>query len=168
LTLDERSLSAWNTPMPDEGVILIADDEEHLLTMTAILFRRQGFLCDCSPDAASALAQLKKRRYDLPVSDLQMPGNADMSFIRKAETAAPGLPVILTTAFPTVDSAVQAVELPVVAYVVKPYQPDALLAQVRKATLVAAGGIARRWPRPGCPAPRRVRWHQQGASPGVC
>ena len=61
------------------GRILLADDEETFLSSTADLLRKEGFECDTVQDGASALARASENNYDLLVTDLEMPGNADLS-----------------------------------------------------------------------------------------
>ena len=117
--------------MTDLGRILIADDEETFLSSTADLLRREGYVCDCVADADAGLAQLQKEKYDLLISDIKMPGNPDLQFIQRLPEIAPGMPAILVTGYPSRNSAIQAVQLPVIAYMTKPVDFDELLAHVR-------------------------------------
>jgi DNA-binding NarL/FixJ family response regulator len=113
--------------------ILIADDEETFLYSTAELLRRAGYACECAHDAASAAEKLQAGDHDLLIADIKMPGNPDLELIRALPQLARGLPVILITGYPTLRSAVQSIQLPVVAYLTKPLDFDELLAQVRSA-----------------------------------
>jgi DNA-binding response OmpR family regulator len=113
------------------GKILMADDEESFLKSTAVLLRRQGYECDCVSDAPGALAKLQEARYDLLIADIKMPGNNDLELIKTLPRIAPGLPVIMVTGYPSLESAAQSIELPVVAYMVKPVDFDQLLAQTQ-------------------------------------
>jgi DNA-binding response OmpR family regulator len=114
-----------------EGRILIADDEEIFLESTADLLRREGFHCDCVPDADAAIARLKAEQYDLLIADIKMPGNPELELVHKLPELAPGLPVIIVTGYPSLRSAIQSVQLPVVAYLIKPIALDELLEHVR-------------------------------------
>lgn len=115
--------------MSDLGRILIADDEATFLAATADLLRREGFECDTVPDAAGALAQLSQHAFDLLISDLEMPGNADLQLIRQVAERGDSLPVIILTGYPSVRSAVACIELPVAAYLTKPVDFPQLLAK---------------------------------------
>lgn len=84
-------------------------------------------------DGLRALGLLATRRYELLIADLQMPGNTQFELVEQLEQIAPEVPVILVTGYPTLASAIRAVELPVVAYLVKPFDFDELLKHVRKA-----------------------------------
>lgn len=117
--------------MEHNGKILMADDEESFLKSTAALLRRQGYACDCVSDAPSALVKLNAERYDLLIADIKMPGNTDLELIKTLPKIAPGMPVIMVTGYPSLESAAQSIELPVVAYMVKPVDFDQLLAQTQ-------------------------------------
>ena len=100
--------------------ILIVDDEDTFRQSTAELFRRDGYACDCAADADEAVEMLKANQYGVLISDIKMPGNADLKLVRQVQQLAPAMPVILVTGYPSADSAIKAVELPVVAYLKKP------------------------------------------------
>jgi DNA-binding NtrC family response regulator len=102
--------------------ILLADDEEDFLRYTASLFEKAGYQCDCVTDASAGVDNLKKHRYDAVISDIRMPGNADLKLARETARLQGGVPVILITAYPSTDTAIPAVSLPVRAYVEKPVE----------------------------------------------
>jgi DNA-binding response OmpR family regulator len=119
--------------MAELGCILIADDEETFLESTGDLLRRDGYHCDCVPDATTAMDKLKNNEYDLLITDIEMPGNTNLELVRDLTKIAEGLPVILVTGYPSQRSAIQAIQLPVIAYLVKPFDLEELLSQVNKA-----------------------------------
>jgi DNA-binding NarL/FixJ family response regulator len=119
--------------MSERGRILLADDEETFLRSTADLLRREGYRCDCAPNAIVAAELLQAGEYDLLISDIRMPGNPDLKFIQEVPKIADGVPVILVTGYPTVDTAVTSFKLDVSAYLPKPVDFDELLTYVRKA-----------------------------------
>ncbi|MGA2915956.1 MAG: response regulator [Sedimentisphaerales bacterium] len=100
--------------------ILLADDEQTFRESTGELLRKEGYQCDCVPDAPSAVEKLRQNSYDLLIADIKMPGNPELELIRKLPEIAKGMPVILVTAFPSQKSAIESVNLPVTAYMVKP------------------------------------------------
>ena len=115
------------------GRILIADDEPTFLNSTAELLRREGFTVDTVDDAASALAAISAATYDLLITDLEMPGNADLDLVQQVAHLSGGLPIIIITGFPSVRSAVASIELPVAAYLVKPVHVPELLKRATSA-----------------------------------
>ena len=115
------------------GRILVADDEETFLQSTADLLRREGYVCDTVTDASAAAEMLRQHEYDLLIADIKMPGNPNLELIRQLPDVAGGLPAILVTGYPSVESAVHSLQLPVAAYLVKPVDFPELLGHVRVA-----------------------------------
>lgn len=115
------------------GRILIADDEPTYLASTAELLRREGYTVDTVEDAAGALQAITAATYDLLITDLEMPGNADLDLVQQVAHVSGGLPIIIITGFPSVRSAVASIELPVAAYLVKPVHFPELLKRVSSA-----------------------------------
>jgi CheY-like chemotaxis protein len=112
------------------GRLLIADDEPTFLASTAELLRREGYTVDTAEDAPAAMAAIAAASYDLLITDLEMPGNADLDLVQQVAQASGGLPIILITGYPSVRSAIACIELPVAAYLVKPVHFPELLKHV--------------------------------------
>ena len=110
--------------------LLLADDEEIYLQATSELLRDDGFIVDTAQDATSATRLLESQTYDVLISDIRMPGNLQFQFIRQIGRLAPDLPVIIVTAHPTVETATEAVNLPVVAYLTKPLPIEVLIENI--------------------------------------
>jgi DNA-binding NarL/FixJ family response regulator len=71
--------------------------------------------------------------YDVLIAETKIPGNSNLELIRDVARLAPGLPVILMTGSPSLESAIHSIQLPVVAYLIKPFSIDVLVAEIRKA-----------------------------------
>lgn len=110
-----------------KGSILIADDDEAFRNATTAFLRRQGFECENAKDGSTAIELLKTNRFDLLISDINMPGNAGLEMVEKLPEIAAALPVILLTGHPSVQSAARSVRLQVIAYLVKPCDANDLL-----------------------------------------
>jgi len=119
----------WN----DGTRILIADDEEAFLKLTSSFLEKHGYKCDCVLSADEAETCLAKTSYDLLITDIQMPGNTNLEFLRKESFRSSFLPVIVVTGYPTLDTAVQSIRLAVVDYLAKPLKMDELLVSVQSA-----------------------------------
>lgn len=117
--------------MTDLGRILVADDEETFRNSIADLLRREGYECDCAPDAVVAADELRSGDYDLLIADIKMEGNFELEFIRNLPQIVEGMPVILVTAYPSLKSAIQSIKLPIAAYLVKPFEFNELVEQVQ-------------------------------------
>lgn len=119
--------------MTSKGTILLADDETTFAESTSELLRREGFQCETVADGAAALTQAATGRFDLLISDLEMPGNSDLEMVRRIGELHGGLPIIIVTGFPSVRSAIASIDLPVTAYLVKPVPFADLLVRVERA-----------------------------------
>ncbi|MGA2915957.1 MAG: response regulator [Sedimentisphaerales bacterium] len=115
------------------GSILIADDEQTFLKSTAQLLCNEGFECDCAEDSTAALDKLSKKTYDLLITDIKMPGNSNLELIRELSENMPIIKVILVTAYPSQQTAIEAVRLPIAAYLVKPVDFPELLEKAKHA-----------------------------------
>lgn len=112
--------------------ILIVDDEQMFRDTTAELLGYRGYECDCAEDAITGQKLLAENDYDLLISDIKMPGNLNLELIHHVQQRLERLPVILVTGFPSIDTAVESVELQVHAYLLKPVDFDELLEKVRE------------------------------------
>lgn len=113
--------------------LLLVDDEDLFRDTTADLLRRTGYTVDCAANAAEAVARLAAMQYDLLIADIQMSGNSRLELVLKAKQADRGMPIILATGYPALETAVNAVHLAVAAYLIKPVALEELLAQVESA-----------------------------------
>lgn len=107
---------------PPRGRLLFADDDPQVRDGIAELLRRRGFVCSCAMNGAEAIALLQQQEFDALIADIHMPGNAGLELTAAVPQIAAGLPVILLTGRPTVETAAKSVRLSVTAYLTKP--PD--------------------------------------------
>jgi FixJ family two-component response regulator len=113
--------------------VLVADDDVGCRTCTAILLRGAGFDVTEAQNSCEASAVLAAGSVSLVLSDINMPGNERLDLVRDINTRYPGLPVILFTAFPTADTAIESMNAGVVSYLRKPVRADTLLEAVQRA-----------------------------------
>jgi two-component system response regulator PilR (NtrC family) len=116
--------------------ILIADDEVDLAEALAALLGNAGYTCAVCTHGARAYDAVLAESPDLVLTDLRMPGGGGMDLLRKVRSHNPRLPVILVTAFATVDLAVEAMREGATDFLAKPFLPEELLAKIH-------GGIER-------------------------
>lgn len=110
--------------------VLLADDEETFALTTAELFRHHGHACTPVQCGQAALDELSRSDYDVLVTDVAMPGGDDLSFLRSVHEHAPTMPAVVVTGYPSMRSAVNAVRLSVVDYLIKPVDLQELLGSV--------------------------------------
>lgn len=119
--------------MPPRPRILLIDDEETFLYATAELLRQEGYRCDTATDSDQAVEQLSKYRYDVLLSDIRMPGNENLQFLRQLEDLARDTPVILISGYPSAETDLNSCRFSVSAYIVKPSEFEEILKAVEKA-----------------------------------
>ena len=116
-----------------DAQILLADDEPHFLSATARALTRVGYQCDTALDATRCRALLRQSPYDALLADIYMPGNSQLELIAELPSDWPPPAVILMTGKPSIPSAINAIKLPVSAYLVKPFTLDRLLGELQDA-----------------------------------
>lgn len=107
--------------------ILLADDEETFREATADLLREQGYDCTTAIDALDAAEILKKGSFDLLIADIRMAGNVELELIENIARIDPELQVIIITGYPSIQTAIQSIQLPVIGYLIKPVDFGELL-----------------------------------------
>jgi DNA-binding response OmpR family regulator len=108
------------------GKLLFADDDEQVRGGIGKNLTRAGFQCDFAASGAAAAELLRSKEYDVLLSDINMPGNFGLELIEHLPAGLEGLPVILLTGSPTVETAARSVRLRVMAYLTKPPNLDEL------------------------------------------
>lgn len=121
--------------MAETGRVLIADDEVNFREAMRDFLRDEGFGCECVADAESALAELRAQEYDLLVADIKMPGNEELELIEQVAAIAEGLPVLVVTAYPALNTAIKSTQLSVVGYLLKPVPVEEFLKLVKQGIL---------------------------------
>ncbi len=119
--------------MTSRGRILIVDDESNARNALAEILKEEGFSCETAADGFKGLGRFSEFAPDLVLTDLRMPGMDGVEFLRRVRELSPGLPVIVTTAFGAVDTAVRAMQSGAVDYLTKPIHTDELLRVVHRA-----------------------------------
>ena len=120
--------------MKAKGSILVVDDEEIVRDSLASWLEEDGYHVDTAPDGPTALAKLAERAYAVLLVDLKMPGMDGLQVLAQARSLHPDAPVIIMTAYATVDTAVQAMKQGAYDYLVKPFEPEELSMMVGKLT----------------------------------
>ena len=118
--------------MSDER-ILVVDDEPDMIDNMVRILRREGYRCLSATDGKKALEILDAQRPDVLLTDLKMPGMDGMDLLRAAHEADPALPVIMITAFSSVESAVAAIKEGAFDYLPKNFSVDQLRLSVERA-----------------------------------
>ena len=113
--------------------LLIVDDEKNYLVVLEALLSPEGYEIMTSDKAQEALRLLQEADVDLVLTDMKMPGMSGMELLEEAKKIKPEVPVIMMTAYGTIEMAVQAMKKHAYDYITKPFQNEELKLTLRKA-----------------------------------
>jgi DNA-binding NtrC family response regulator len=113
--------------------ILIADDEQNIRKVLAATLEKEGYQVLTARDGEEAIALLGKGNVQVVVTDLKMPKADGLEVLRYVQKNSPGTPVIVITAFGTVDNAVAALKTGAFDYITKPFEKSDLIRTISKA-----------------------------------
>src|SRR5574337_893739 len=116
-----------------KGRLLIVDDEPDMLENLSRILGKAGYECVTEGDSQKAVGRFESERPDLLLTDLRMPGLDGLGLLRQARQVDPHMPVIILTAFATIESAVEAVKEGAFDYLPKPFSVDQLKLAVGRA-----------------------------------
>ncbi|MBV6396109.1 MAG: Alkaline phosphatase synthesis transcriptional regulatory protein PhoP [Anaerolineales bacterium] len=119
--------------MNPTGRILIIDDEAALRQTLARILQRAGHTVSTAESGALGLSLLANTAFDLVHLDIRMPDMNGLEILKTIHASHPELPVILFTAQPDLNSALEALRLGASDYLLKPLQPEVLLERTRAA-----------------------------------
>jgi DNA-binding NtrC family response regulator len=115
------------------GRILIVDDDQNLCKMTDAFLRTRGFASSYRTSAEAAFAALRTGEFDAVVTDLNMPGMNGVELCERAVANRPDVPVIVMTAFGSMETAVAALRAGAYDFVTKPVELDMLVFALQRA-----------------------------------
>jgi len=113
--------------------LLLVEDKNELRAMLRKALERAGYAVDEAPDGTAAIQKVRARRYLLVITDLKMPGASGLDVLRESKNADATIPVILLTAFGSVEEAVTAMKEGAFDFLQKPVDLDHLKLLVQRA-----------------------------------
>ena len=113
--------------------LLVVDDDAAMRQMLASLFRERGYPVQEAASADEALERTRETEFDAVLSDIKMPGKTGIEMVGELRRVRPATPVVLMTAFGSIDSAVEAMRAGAFDYITKPFEPEAVLLTVERA-----------------------------------
>ena len=116
------------------GRVLVIEDDRALLEVYVDVLLEEGFRVAAAADTATALAALASAPFDAILSDIVMPGGSGIDVLRAVRERRLAIPVVLVTGNPSIETAIQALELGAIHYLVKPVLRAELVRAVAHAT----------------------------------
>ncbi|MEW5702495.1 MAG: sigma-54 dependent transcriptional regulator [Candidatus Zixiibacteriota bacterium] len=121
-----------NGTRPTAQRILVVDDEHSLCEMMRIMLTKEGYDVDTELSGRKAIERLSGRHYDLVIADLKMPEMSGLELLDRAREKENDLPVIVMTAFASVDTAIEALKKGASDYITKPFKIDEIKLAIRQ------------------------------------
>jgi two-component system response regulator HydG len=113
------------------SILIIDDDENIAKTFTAVL-EKQGYSVDTAKDGGEAIKKLNTERYDVALVDIRLPDIDGIELLTKMKKTIPKTLRIIITGYPSVQNAIEAINKGADGYIVKPIDPEDLLAKIKE------------------------------------
>src|SRR6267154_2829432 len=135
--MSEAAVITRRTPpesLPDSvGRVLVIDDEAEIRESLETLLQLEGYTVSSAGTAREGLTSLGERTFDIVLLDLALPDKNGMDVLAEIHMLNPQQPVIMITAYGTVENAVRAMQSGATNFIQKPWDNEKLLADVRAA-----------------------------------
>jgi cyclic di-GMP phosphodiesterase len=118
---------------PMEERILIVDDEEMICSVMSRRLTREGYFCVTAHNGKEALNYFYKDSFSLIISDIKMPEMDGIELLEKVKAVDPNAMVIMITAYPEIDLAVEAMRLGAYDFIIKPADLELVVLSVKRA-----------------------------------
>jgi DNA-binding NtrC family response regulator len=119
--------------MTEPRTLLVVDDDAAMRQMLASLFQEHGYAVREAASADDALEQVGQFEFDAVLSDIRMPGKSGIEMVGELRRLRPDTPVVLMTAFGSIDSAVESIQAGAFDYITKPFEPEVALITLERA-----------------------------------
>jgi len=115
------------------GKILVVDDDKNLLELLKIRLESAGYEVTTALKEEDAIEAAKNQVFDLAIVDLQLLHQDGISLMEELHLILPEMPVLILTAYGSIESAVEAMKKGAYSYLTKPFDPQDLLFQIERA-----------------------------------
>ncbi len=119
--------------MSNQVRLLIAEDEERLRRLLQMLLSTQGYDLTLAADGAEAWEHFQAGHFDAVITDLRMPNMDGLTLLKKIKEQSSCTPVIVITAFGSIENAVEAMQAGAIDYVTKPFEETKLNVSIERA-----------------------------------
>ncbi len=112
--------------------VLIVDDEPQMRKALKEVLRRKGYEVATASDGEGALSLLARETFNVVIADVKMPGMDGLTLLRSIRGFSPDTPVLMMTAFGTIEDAIEAMREGARDYILKPFSPEVIEKAVEK------------------------------------
>ena len=120
--------------MEHKGNILIVDDELNTIKVISAILKKDGYDVQSARTAEEAMDKVLKTSFDAVISDFKLPGMNGIELVEELIKNGHNMPVVMLTAYGTIERAVEAMRKGAFNYLVKPVNPDELITVMREAS----------------------------------
>ncbi len=113
--------------------ILIVDDEESFRNVLTVILRKEGYEVEGATNGEEGLQKLSGATFDHILCDIRMPQMDGLVFLQESKKTGIETPVIMMSAYGTLDTAIEAMKLGAYDYISKPFKPDEIILTLKKA-----------------------------------
>ncbi|MEK6584134.1 MAG: sigma-54 dependent transcriptional regulator [Nitrospirota bacterium] len=121
-------------------LILLADDDYEMRYAMSEALKRCGYAVEIASCGDEAVRKYSSKKYDMVITDVRMVNGDGVYVLKEIKRYSPDVPVVLMTAYGTIDNAVEAMKLGAFDYIIKPFSVDALEELVRRGIDAHAAG----------------------------
>ena len=129
--------------MNSKGQILIIDDGPMICQSCKEILEYEGYLVDMAYSGEEGLKKVSEKKFDLILLDIAMPDISGLTLLKRMKAEQKSTPVVMVTAYSTVEAAVEAMKLGARDFVQKPFTPEEL-SRVVRSVIVEKGVMAER------------------------
>ena len=125
-------MTASHPTVEEKGYVLVIDDEADIREGLEMLLGHEGYRVDIAPNGTEGLLRLERRGYDLVLLDLMMPDRSGMEVLRTVRERDRETPIVMITAYGSVEAAVDALKSGATDYFSKPWDNEKLLIEIQR------------------------------------
>lgn len=111
--------------------ILVVDDERNIRKVLSSYLRNEGFAVETARNYEEAVDKIERLVPDLVLTDMRLPGRSGLEILQWSKRRRPELPVLVITAYGSIDNAVEAMKNGAASYLTKPVDMDEMTALIR-------------------------------------
>ena len=113
--------------------ILIVDDEESFRNILTVILKKEGYEVEGAANGEEGLSKVSSAEFDHVLCDIRMPQMDGLEFLQESKKVGVDVPIIMMSAYGTIDTAIEAMKLGAYDYISKPFKPDEIVLTLKKA-----------------------------------